>query len=239
MLCIPTLIYLFSVEIVEATAYSLCIVGVTSMAGSLQRHKHALLDVRVAMILGLPTIFTKFCTRKWGLPLIPEILVEFDSFIITKRFFMLGIFSLLVIIAAATMIWKDWKLDEKIFGKSDVRMGMYGAAIGVLTGISGLGGGFIIMPYLIFIARLRFKKAVGTTLLIIAMSSLIGFTGDLGNVEVDWNLLGSITSLAILGIFTGNIFSRFISSLYLKKSFGWFILIIGVAILIKELLPLI
>ncbi len=235
ILCIPILFYLFSVDIMESTAYSLFVVGVTSLVGSLQRHKKALVDFRVAMIFGLPLIITKFCTRKWGVPLIPEVLFELESLLITKRLFMLGIFSLLVITAAATMIWKNWNLDRDIFGKNNFFLGIYGALIGILTGISGLGGGFIIMPTLVFIAKIKFKKAVGTSLLIICMSSLIGFTGDLWHTEINWAFLGLFTSIAILGIITGNVFSQFIPSLHLRKSFGWFILVMGVSILIKEL----
>ncbi len=234
ILSIPILVYLFSVEIVESTAYSLFVVGVTSLVGSLQRHKKALVDFRVAMVFGLPLIITKFCTRKWGVPLIPEVLFEIESLVITKRLFMLGIFSLMVIIAAATMIWKDWHVDREIFGKSNFLLGIYGAIIGIITGISGLGGGFVIMPMLVFIARIKFKKAVGTSLLIIALSSLIGFTGDLWHIDVDWSFLGLFTGIAILGIVTGNIFSQFIPSLHLKKSFGWIILVMGIGILIKE-----
>ncbi len=178
LLCIPILVYLFFVEIVEATAYSLFIGGGTSLVRAIQRSKDTMLDFRTALIFGLPSILTKFCVRKWGIPLIPEVLFEIGSLIITKRLFMLGVFSLLVILAAATMLWKNLPLDRQVFGKSDLHLGLYGAIIGIITGISGLGGGFIIMPTLVFIAGIKFKKAVGTTLLIIAMSSLIGFTGD-------------------------------------------------------------
>ncbi len=234
ILCIPILVYLFSVEVVEATAYSLFIVGVTAFVGSVQRHRNALVDLRVGLTFGFPCILSKFVVRKWVVPAIPDLLLQTESFVVTKRFFMLGLFSVLVILAASAMILKTGGLKWHLFGKGELWLGIQGAIIGLLTGLTGLGGGFIIVPTLIFFSGISFKRAVGTALFIIALSSMIGFTGDLSNLQVDWALLGMITVIAIVGIFTGNLLSKRISGLYLQKSFGWFILMMGIAILIKE-----
>ena len=235
-LCIPILIYLFSIEVVEATAYSLFIVGVTSMVGALQRVRNLMIDVNVGLIFGIPSIFSKFLARKWVVPLIPEIILQTDHFVLTKRLFILGLFSVLIILAAAAMILKKTPIHQYSGRGAVIWLGTQGAAIGLITGITGLGGGFLIMPTLLFFTDMPFKKAVGTSLMIIAMSSLIGFTGDLSHISIRWTFLAGIMSIAIIGIFAGNILSARISGDHLKKFLGWFILAMGLFILIKEFL---
>lgn len=236
ILAIPVLIYLFSVDPVQATAYSLFMVGMTSMIGSIQRYRESLIDLRTGLILGLPAIFSKFLARKYVLGLIPEIIVDTGLVVFTKRMFILGLFSVLVIVAAATMIGTWSRSAERCYaGKgSSIWLASLGAAIGLITGISGLGGGFIIVPTLLFFAHLPIKKAIGTALFIISISSLIGFTGDLSYIQVEWPLLLGITGIAILGILAGNLLSNHLSNLQLKKAFGWLVLLMGVAMLIKE-----
>lgn len=109
-----------------------------------------------------------------------------------------------------------------------------GGVVGVLTGLVGAGGGFLIIPALVLFTGLPMKKAVGTSLLIIAAKSLIGFTGDLGQLEPNWTLLGVVTAIAIGGIMIGNILARQIDGQKLKKGFGWFVLVMGIYILVKE-----
>jgi uncharacterized membrane protein YfcA len=110
-----------------------------------------------------------------------------------------------------------------------------GAIVGTLTGLVGAGGGFLIIPALVIFSKLPMKQAIGTSLLIIAAKSLIGFTGDLGKQTMDWQLLISVTILAIIGIFIGNMLSKKVSAKSLKKGFGWFVLVMGIYIIIKEL----
>lgn len=110
-----------------------------------------------------------------------------------------------------------------------------GTIVGVLTGLVGAGGGFLIIPALVVLSNLPMKQAVGTSLLIIAAKSLIGFTGDIGKITMDWTLLISITTLAVLGIYFGSVLSKRIDAEKLKKGFGWFVLVMGIYIIIKEL----
>ena len=111
-----------------------------------------------------------------------------------------------------------------------------GTLIGLLTGLIGAGGGFLIIPALVLLTGLPFKTAVGTSLFIIAINSLSGFLGDVLNYPMDWPFLISITALAIVGIFIGNHFAHKISTIRLRKSFGWFVLVTGIYILVKETL---
>jgi uncharacterized membrane protein YfcA len=113
-----------------------------------------------------------------------------------------------------------------------------GSVVGVLTGLVGAGGGFLIIPALVMLSKLPMKQAVGTSLLIIGAKSLIGFTGDvMENYEqINWTLLLLVTALAIAGIFVGNQLSKKIDGSVLKKGFGWFVLVMGIYIITKELL---
>jgi uncharacterized membrane protein YfcA len=110
-----------------------------------------------------------------------------------------------------------------------------GSIVGMLTGLVGAGGGFLIIPALVILSKLPMKQAVGTSLLIIAAKSLIGFTGDLGKTTMDWPLLLLISGLAIVGIFIGSFLAKRIAADRLKKGFGWFVLVMGIYIIVKEL----
>ena len=235
ILTIPILVYFFHVEAVVASAYSLFIVGVKSFIGAIPKYKDHLVSVNAGLLFGIPSIFSIFCTRKWIIPAIPDIVFQWHSLVITKRFLVLGLFALLMIITALSMISsrKEKKIDEK--DPKILLAVVEGILIGFLTGMVGAGGGFLIIPALIFLTGLPFKTAVGTSLFIIAINALTGFLGDLLNYDMNWPFLLSLTALATGGIFIGNQLTHRISSVKLRKSFGWFILIVALGILFREL----
>ena len=108
--------------------------------------------------------------------------------------------------------------------------------VGAITGLVGAGGGFLIIPALVLLAKLPMKQAVGTSLIIIAAKSLIGFTGDLKrNKIIDWHFLLVFSAIAVVGIIAGSILSKRIPNEKLKPAFGWFVLAMGVYIISKEL----
>lgn len=237
ILTVPVLVYLFSVEPVQATAYSLFIVGLTSAVGAYPKYKEGLVNVKTALLFGAPSIVTVFLTRKWIVPNIPAELFSVGSFVLTKSLLLMLLFAILMVAASFSMI-RDPKKKS-----SDVKPGgsfnyplilAEGAIVGLLTGLVGAGGGFLIIPALVLLTGLPMKQAVGTSLLIIAAKSLIGFTGDLSQQTIDWTLLMSISAMAVAGIFIGNSLSRKIDGNKLKKGFGWFVLAMGLYILIKE-----
>jgi uncharacterized protein len=238
ILTVPVLVYLFSVEPVAATAYSLFIVGTTSLVGALPKYKDGVVDLHTAFIFGLPSIVAVYITRDQLVPLIPGKIHFFEAFSIDKGVLMLLLFAVLMIVAAVSMIRSTEKKEEST---DTVRIYNYrlivleGMVVGVLTGLVGAGGGFLIIPALVFLSGLPMKKAVGTSLLIIAAKSLFGFLGDLRHQALDWPLLLSITAVAITGILIGNHLGRSINGENLKKSFGWFVLAMGVSILYREL----
>jgi hypothetical protein len=234
LLAIPVLVYLFSVQVVEATTYSLIIVGITSMFGTFQRFRNSLVDIQTGLTFGVPSIVTIFITRKWLIPNIPDTLIQLDSLVISKRLFILALFSILVIGASYVMITKNIRPLIRFGDRKTIHLMTQGAVIGVLTGLVGIGGGFLILPALIFLAKLPFDIAVGTSLFIIAIKSLTGFVADVTTYSVNWSFLFIVLLIAIAGIITGNLYSGRCSHEKLKKSFGWFTLVIGISILVKE-----
>lgn len=234
ILSIPILVYLFNVEPVLAQAYSLFIVGITSLAGAIPKYRENLVNLKTGFIFGIPSIAAIFVTRHWIVPSIPAIIFQTEIFTFTKREMLLGIFALLMVLASFRLIRnaREARSDNRKFRVFLVIV--EGTLIGFLTGLVGAGGGFLIIPALVFLTGLPFKTAVGTSLFIIAINSLTGFAGDLLNTPMDWPFLMTITGLAVAGILIGNYFSRRITAFYLRKSFGWFTLVVGAWILIKE-----
>ncbi len=239
ILTVPVLVYLFGVEPVLATAYSLFIVGASSLVGAIPKYRQGLVNIKTAMIFGIPSIAAVFATRKFIVPMIPAEVFQIGDFVITKSILMMLLFAVLMVFASVSMIREKSKdnteeSEEQKFNYPVILL--EGAIVGVLTGLVGAGGGFLIIPALVLLSKLPMKQAVGTSLLIIAAKSLIGFTGDISNYTMDWRLLGIVTVLAIAGIFIGNQLSKKTDSHKLKKGFGWFVLVMGIYIIAKELL---
>lgn len=235
ILSIPILVYLFNIEPVLASAYSLFIVGATSLAGAIPKYRDHLVNIKTGILFGIPSIITIFSTRKWIVPSIPNVVYQTQSFTITKRILLLGIFALLMLLASIPMI--RGRRERKNTGEHFyiIPVILEGIVIGFLTGLVGAGGGFLIIPALVILTGLPMKTASGTSLFIIAINSLIGFTGDLLNTAMNWPFLLSVTVIAIVGVHFGNVYSRKIPGVKLRKAFGWFTLAMGSWILFKEL----
>jgi uncharacterized membrane protein YfcA len=237
ILTVPVLVYLLGVEPVLATAYSLFIVGLTSAVGVYPKYKEGLVDVRTALIFGAPSIAAVFLTRKLIVPAIPATVLQLGDWVLTKSVLLMILFAVLMVAASVSMISdkkNNQETPEAMLSYNYPLIVLEGTVVGLLTGLVGAGGGFLIIPALVMLTKLPMKKAVGTSLLIIAAKSLIGFTGDLSQQTMDWSLLLMVTLMAVLGIFAGNALSKKIEGAQLKKGFGWFVLVMGVYVLIKE-----
>lgn len=240
ILTVPVLVYLFNVDPVLATAYSLFIVGLSSLVGAFPKYKAGMIDLKTAVVFGIPSIIAVFLTRKVLVPAIPDALFEVAGVSVTKALAMMILFAVLMVAASVSMI-RDKKKEEQATDEPRVfnypMILLEGAVVGVLTGLVGAGGGFLIIPALVMLSKLPMKQAVGTSLLIIAAKSLIGFTGDVmeNAAKMDWTLLSVVTALAVVGIFVGNQLSKKVDGAALKKGFGWFVLVMGIYIIIKEL----
>ena len=240
ILTVPVLVYLFGIEPILATAYSLFIVGSTSLIGAVPKFKQGLINMKTAVIFGIPSIAAVFATRKFIVPAIPRLVFNVGDFEVTKSLLMMLLFAVLMIIASISMIRSKEADDEDEITSIPQKFNyplilVEGIVVGVLTGLVGAGGGFLIIPALVLLSKLPMKQAVGTSLLIIAAKSLIGFTGDLSHFEMDWKLLIIVTIIAIAGILLGDWMNKKVSSEKLKKSFGWFVLVMGIYIVIKEI----
>ncbi|MEN9571648.1 MAG: hypothetical protein RL172_2879 [Bacteroidota bacterium] len=238
ILTVPVLVYLFGVSPVLATAYSLFIVGATSLFGALPKYKSGEVNVKTALIFGLPSIAAVYITRAFIVPAIPNTVFSIGEFTVSKSLLMMLLLAVLMVFASVSMISNKKSSGIEPTGQQQFNYPMIlleGAVVGMLTGLVGAGGGFLIIPALVLFSKLPMKQAVGTSLLIIAAKSLIGFTGDLGKTAMEWKLLLTVTALAIAGIFIGNRLSKKMSADSLKKGFGWFVLIMGIYIIIKEL----
>lgn len=153
---------------------------------------------------------------------------------------MMLLFAILMIAASVSMMRdRQQKQESEHAGKFNYALiFLEGFILGSLTGLVGAGGGFLIVPALVMLRNLPMKLAIGTSLLIIAANSLIGFTGDIFHTTMDWSFLLTITGLAVGGIFLGGLLSHKVSGTSLKKGFGGFVLVMGIFIIVRELLVL-
>ena len=170
ILTVPILVYLLAIPAYEATAYSLFIVGVTSLTGSINYMRYKLVDFKIALLFSIPSFIGVLLTRKLLLPNLPDLLFTLGDFEVSKNLAIMVLFSLLMMMASYSMIKKNnIDIDEKAENKFRLIIKFF--FVGVLLGLVGAGGGFLIIPSLIFFAKLDMKTAVGTSLLIISANT--------------------------------------------------------------------
>ena len=245
ILTVPILVYALGLNPVLATAYSLFVVGSTALIGAVRNMFKGMVDFRTALVFAVPAFIAVYLTRAYMIPAIPEVLFEFrlspdsyrDEITITKNLAIMLFFAVIMLLASVSMIRnkrKETDVETEVSYNYPLIV-VEGAVVGTLTGIVGAGGGFLIIPALVLLAKLPMKKAVATSLLIIAIKSLIGFIGDVQNLEIDWSFLTVFSGLSIIGIFIGIWLNKFVDGKKLKKGFGWFVLVMGIYIIYQEL----
>ena len=237
ILAVPVLAYLFSINEKAATAYSLFIVGASALVGGWQQHLKGYVDWRTAIVFGIPAIIGVTLVRYYVVPAMPDVLFQIEHFQFTRRMAMFGLFAILMIPAAYAMLKTEKKNTTKVGNVSYnyPLILLEGLIVGGITGLIGAGGGFLIIPALVILANVEMKVAVGTSLIIIAIKSLMGFfLGDAMNMLINWKFLAIFTSLSFVGIFIGSYLSNFIDGKKLKKGFGYFILVMAVFIFYME-----
>jgi uncharacterized membrane protein YfcA len=234
ILTVPVLVYLFHIDPILATTYSLCIVGVSSIAGVISRLRQKLLDIKVILVFGAPSILGVFIARKFILNAIPAQFSILPNTLISKSSFIMLFFATLMLVSALSMILgknsKEVAVHKPVYG---LTLGMVGLIEGIVTGIVGAGGGFLIIPALVLLGKLSMKTAIASSLFI-TIKSLVGFGGDILHVTVDWKFLSIIVALATLGIITGNYLNKTLDGAKLKKGFGWFVLTMALVILYEQ-----
>lgn len=238
ILSVPVLVYIMGIEPILATAYSLFVVGTTALVGGFQKATQKLVDFKKVLLFGVPTISAVFLTRKFIVPAIPDVIFSTATFTLHKSVLIMIVFAVVMISASIRMIKP---VKEKIINDDEklnyFRIILQGLFIGLVAGFVGAGGGFLIIPALLFLAKTPMKMAVGTSLFIVAVQSLIGFVGDIRPDQIiDWKVVLIFTGCSIIGVFIGNYLSKKFSGDKLKTGFGWFVLAMGIYILAKELL---
>jgi uncharacterized membrane protein YfcA len=235
ILTVPVLVYLFQVNPILATTYSLCIVGLSSIAGVISRMKQKLVDIKTIIFFGMPSVLGVFITRKFFLPNIPKV-IQVGNLLLSKSNFIMLFFASLMLISALSMILgKNKKEIEGVLPVYGPTLMMVGLVEGMLTGIVGAGGGFLIIPALVILGKLPMKKAIASSIFIISIKSIVGFMGDISHTTIDWNFLIVIILLATLGIIIGNYLNKKIDGEKLKKGFGWFVLVMASIIFIEQI----
>ncbi|MFZ4058045.1 MAG: sulfite exporter TauE/SafE family protein [Ferruginibacter sp.] len=239
ILTVPILVYIMGINPVDATAYSLFIVGITALVGGIKRALVQKVDIKAIVVFAIPSIAVVYITRFWIMPFIPDHLLYIGHFELTKSIALLLLFAIVMIFASVSMI-RPFKETISVNNSADYNYPLIliqGALVGLLTGLVGAGGGFLIIPALVLLTKMPMKEAVGSSLFIVASNALIGFGVDVVQGQhLDWTLLLGFTFAAIVGIFIGVFLSKKIASSKLKTAFGWFVLAMGIYILYKEMI---
>ncbi|HEX8358375.1 MAG TPA: sulfite exporter TauE/SafE family protein, partial [Segetibacter sp.] len=235
ILTVPVLVYLFAISPTIAISYSLFIVGFTSLVGAFNYYRKGLVNFKTVLLFGSSSITTVFIARKFIIPFLPDVFFRLSSFEVTHSLFVMVVFAILMLAASVSMISRRKVIAENGTKEKPWMLVVCGVLIGLVTGFLGAGGGFLLIPVLVILMKLPMKEAIGTSLLIIALNSLIGFLGDIGCHAIDWKFITIVSAIAIAGIFVGSYFNQKVNSDKLKKGFGWFVLIMGIYIIVKEI----
>lgn len=234
ILTVPVLVYLFHIEPAMATSYSLFIVGMTSLSGAIYQYSKRYVDLKAALSFGLLSVVTVFAVRKYLLPLIPDILWQAGAITLTKSTAIMVLFAVLMLTASISMVLGHREQASNTRASLPV-LSAFGVGVGLVTGLLGAGGGFLIIPALVVLARAPMRVAIGTSLFIVTINSLVGFVGDIGHVYIDWPFLFTILAITVCGVLIGSVIGRRIPGERLRAGFGWFVLTMGIYILSREL----
>jgi len=233
ILTIPMLVFFFGVDPVIATTYSLFIVGLTAISGSVDHYRMSNIDYKTVLLFGIPSVIVLFIMRRWLLGLIPTTILQIGAWVLSKSLFIMIIFSMTMLIAGWSMVKKN-KYVHSPERLSYSRLILQGCITGAITGFIGIGGGFIIVPSLVLFAGLPMKRAIGTSLVIITINCLVGILGNIEVVEsLNFIFLTILAALAIIGILIGTWSIRFIPDKQLKPVFGWVILVLSAVIFVR------
>ncbi len=244
IIALPALLYLLDVAPKSAIAMSLGVVGVTATLAAFDNWRRGNVVIRVALVFGLFGVVGTFAGARLGL--------------LTPVVIQLGLFAL-VMYAAAWRMLRPAKLNpvqpvmaladsvvatgggpvalshcHAFFSPCMGHIALHGIGVGVLTGLVGVGGGFLIVPALVLLSGIPMKQAVGTSLAIVAAKSYAGFAGYMGGVPIDYALMGAFTAVTVVGSFIGTRLAGRVSQAALKKSFAWFLVVVATYIVLKS-----
>jgi uncharacterized membrane protein YfcA len=237
ILTVPVFIFILKVDPLTSSIYSMFIVGISSLAGGIKYIFNKLVDIRTTNVFGIPSVTGVLIARKFIFPSIPDQIFSIGGFIVSKKILFMLCISVLMLMASVRMLCAASPKKVTLSVGTPVKTGfliIQGLIVGIITGLFGIGGGFLIVPALYFWSRLPMKKAVGTTLLIIAMNSLFSFFTSYSSSLINWSLLLRFSLGAVIGILIGTQIAEKISGNYLKRIFGWFVMCISFYIVFKQ-----
>jgi hypothetical protein len=234
ILAVPILVYVMGIGPKAAIAMSLVIVGTVSLIGVIPHWLQGNVNWQVAAIFAPTAMLGAYLgARIAGIPVITETI-------------QLICFAIIMVLASLMMIrhGRHKRKNQESTKEKEIIKGNHhrhwfaipleGLGVGILTGFVGVGGGFAIIPALVLLGGLPMKEAIGTSLIIITFKSITGFWGYLDQVDLDWTLMISFAIAASLGTITGAYLTRFIEAQKLQKGFGYFVLAIGIFVLIQR-----
>lgn len=237
ILTVPVFVYLLGIDPHVATAYSLFVVGTSSLAASVQNARKKRISYKTGLVFAFPAFVVVFLIRKYLLPAIPEEIFHWGDFVLHKSVAIMLFFAIVMLLASISMIRGRREISEELPESYNYPViFLQGIVVGCITGMVGAGGGFLIIPALVFLAKLPIKQAVATSLMVISINSLFGFFGDVQSIRIDWSFLLLFTGFAIAGVIVGTFFNSRIDSNKLRKIFGWFVLAMGIFIILREVL---
>jgi hypothetical protein len=236
ILTVPIFVYLFRINAIIATTYSLFVVGLTSSAGAISHYRKGNVNFKIAFLFGIPSLIAVFIMRKWVRPALPNHLLNIGAFELTKSVLLMLVFAVLMLAASISMIRKKKEVLVFELPLSYIKLTIQSIVVGIITGFVGVGGGFLIIPSLVLFAGLPMKKAVGTSLTVMTISSLLGVLGDVSiHVPINYTFLMLFSVFSIAGIIAGSYLTKYITDTKLKPAFGWFVLLMGIFVLITTL----
>lgn len=224
-LTVPVFVYILGFDAKQAIAMSLPVVGMTSLVGAASHWRSGNVQLRTALLFGPVAMVGSFLSARFVAAAISGTL-------------QLALLALVMLVAAVSMFRSANRPNPDIDGAAPPRsvpiLGAVAVGVGTMTGLVGIGGGFLIVPALVVLGRVPMKQAIGTSLLVIAMNTFSGYLGYAGHTEVRWGFLAGFTSVAIAGILGGTYLVRFVSQLQLKRAFAIFLICIGTFILYQN-----
>ena len=239
ILTVPILVYLMGVNPVTATGYSLLLVGSTAAFGAFRYYRMGQVNIKASIIFAIPSIIAVYSTRAFLMPAIPDI-INIKFFSISKDLVIMVLFAILMVLSATMMLRDSKKEKNTKLKKKSYNVGfiiLEGALVGIVTGILGAGGGFLIIPALVLLVGMPMKEAIGSSLLIISLKSLLGFLGDVQNgIELQFPMLPMFFLATLIGMFLATKLAHKLKGDNLQKIFAYFTLVVATIILFREFL---
>ena len=237
ILTIPILVYLFGIAPVLAGTYSLFLVGLAAAVGMFRSIRRGLVEPRLGFAFAAPSLAGTLAVRRILLPALPEQLVDLGPWQLTRGAFVMGVFAVLMVLAAASLLKPASQRPSPRPRPGATAFAAQGMLIGAVTGFVGAGGGFLITPALMAFGRLPLATAAGTSLMILALNGTLAFAADAARLgAVDWRLLATLAALALAGIVLGIELAPRMPEARLKRAFGLFVLVTGSLILAQQML---